>query len=220
LGAADRGTLAHELLERLELDGRTTPIADVRALAAGHGLELSDDEAAELAELVDRFAASGLAARLRAAPDVRREARFGFVLGPGDVVVGGAMDVLAREADQTLVVDYKSDRLEGRDPAAVVEARYGTQRVVYALAALRSGAERVEIAHCFLERPDEPVCARFTLADVPSLETSLSGLADGVLAGSFEVAQNPHADLCLGCPAQSALCSWPEEMTLRPAPAA
>ena len=33
---------------------------------------------------------------------------------------------------------------------------YSTQRLVYALAALRPGAERVEVVHCFLERPDEP----------------------------------------------------------------
>ena len=173
LAAADRGTLAHGLLERLDLDGPAPDAADAHALAAAQGLELSADEAAELAGLVDRFARSGIAARLRAASDVRREARFAFVLEPAGVLVAGAMDVLAQEGEQTLVVDYKSDRLEGRDPDAVVEAEYATQRVVYALAALRAGAGRVEIAHCFLERPDEPAEARFGAADVPALEAGL-----------------------------------------------
>ena len=220
LAAADRGTLAHGLLERLDLDGPAPGAADAHALAAAHGLELSADEAAGLAGLADRFARSRLAARLRAVSDVRREARFAFVLEPAGVLVAGAMDVLAREGGQALVIDYKSDRLEGRDPAAVVEAEYATQRAVYALAALRAAAERVEVAHCFLERPDEPAEARFGTADVPALEARLGALAEGALGGSFEVAPNPHAGLCLGCPARTTLCSWPEEMTLGPAPAA
>ena len=50
---------------------------------------------------------------------------------------------------------------------------YGTQRLVYALAALRSGAERAEVAYCFLERPGEPVTAEYTAADQGALEAEL-----------------------------------------------
>ena len=49
-----------------------------------------------------------------------------------------------------------------RRAADVVERDYATQRVVYALAALRDGAPRVEVAYCFLERPAEPVTRSFT----------------------------------------------------------
>ena len=41
--------------------------------------------------------------------------------------------------------------------AEVVDREYATQRIVYALAALRDGAPRAEVAYCFLERPGEPV---------------------------------------------------------------
>ena len=65
-----------------------------------------------------------------------------------------------------LVVDYKSDPLEGPRPGRA----YG--RVLLApsasstrLPALRSGAERVEVVHCFLERPDEPAVAAYAAAD-------------------------------------------------------
>ena len=62
----------------------------------------------------------------------------------------------ARGPTRVLVVDYKSDRLEGAEPAERVEGAYAIQQLVYALAALRSGAARAEVAYCFLERPDEP----------------------------------------------------------------
>ena len=80
----------------------------------------------------------------------------------------GVVDVLARGADGgALVVDYKSDRLDGAEPEDVVERDYATQRIVYALAALRDGAPEVEVAYAFLERPDAPVSATFTPATSP-----------------------------------------------------
>ena len=117
-----------------------------------------------------------------------------------------------------LVVDYKSDRLAGADPAAIVGRQYGTQRLVYALAALRAGAEAVEIAHCFLERPAEPVAVTFERSQVPELEARLATLSRGVLERDFAVTPAPHRALCAGCPAEGGLCSWPLEMTRRESP--
>ncbi|MDQ6915910.1 MAG: hypothetical protein M3155_08900, partial [Actinomycetota bacterium] len=89
---------------------------------------------------------------------------------------------------------------------------------VYALAALRDGAPAVEVVHCFLERPDELASAAFAQADVPRLEAELATLANGVLAGEFPVTSEPHRGLCATCPGRPALCSHPEELTLRDAP--
>jgi hypothetical protein len=61
------------------------------------------------------------------------------------------------------------------------------------------------------------VSATFTQADAPALADALLGLADGVLAERWPVAEHPHRDLCGECPGRAALCSWPERMTLRPA---
>jgi ATP-dependent helicase/nuclease subunit A len=113
------------------------------------------------------------------------------------------------------VVDYKTDRLDGSDPAAVVEADYVTQRAVYALAALREGAGSVEVAYCFLERPTEAVSTVFTGADAPALAERLQALAAGLLAGNRSVTGNPHRELCGDCPGRRALCSYDESMTLR-----
>ena len=91
-----------------------------------------------------------------------------------------------------LVVDYKTDRLgEDEKPAALVERSYATQRMVYALAALRDGAPRVEVAYALLERPAEPVLAAFTHADAPALADALLGLAGGRAGRGWPVADAP-----------------------------
>ena len=215
LSAADRGILAHRLLEKLDFRRPAPP--DAATIMAAVPAPTAE-EAAELAELIARLAGSELAARLGRALDVRREERFAFPL-EGEVLMTGAFDVLAREPDnRLLVIDYKSDRLGGARPQAVVAAAYATQQLVYALAALRAGAERVDIVHVFLEAPDEPVSISHGREDVERLRGELSGLAAGVLERRFAVTDAPERLVCSGCPAEGGLCSWPLEMTRRDAP--
>jgi hypothetical protein len=151
------------------------------------------------------------------ATGIRREERFAFAIA-GGALMTGALDVLAREPGRVLVVDYKTDRLEGAAPAEALGARYGTQRLIYALAVLRAGADAVEVEHLFLERPEEPVSATFTRAELPRLEAELSDRAGGVLGRRFTVTDMPHREVCDGCPAEGGLCSWPLEMTRRETP--
>ena len=136
----------------------------------------------------------------------------------GSLLVNGVVDVHADEPDGVLVVDYKSDPVEGLDLEAYCAERYATQRLVYALAALRSGAPRVEVAYFFLARPDEPVSAVFEAGDAARLETELSALAAGVLEGRFVPSEEPHRDLCAGCPGRAALCVHDLELTSRELP--
>ena len=191
------------------------------ALGAAHGIELAPEHVEDIRAQVAAFAASPLCARLGAARGVRREAGFAFALEPGGggPLLTGFVDVLAREADGgVLVVDYKTDRLdEDEEPEALVARSYATQRMVYALAALQDGAERVEVAYALLERPEQPVAATFTQADAPALAGALLDLAEGVLAERWPVASEPHRELCGECPGRATLCSWPEAATLRPA---
>jgi ATP-dependent helicase/nuclease subunit A len=134
------------------------------------------------------------------------------------VLITGALDVIAAEpGNRTLVVDYKTDRLDGSEPAAVVEREYRTQRLIYALAALRDGAGEVEVAHVFLEAPDRPVTAVFGRAEEPELERELRELSAGVRRQDFRVTDVPRREICHGCPAEGGLCSWPLEMTRREA---
>jgi ATP-dependent helicase/nuclease subunit A len=80
---------------------------------------------------------------------------------------------------------------------------------------LRTGAPRVEVVYALLDRPAEPVRRTYTAGDVPELEAELLDLAAGPLGGDYRVTDNPHRELCATCPGRRALCSWPEEMTLR-----
>ena len=234
LSPAERGSAVHALLERLDFTRPQRPSAE--AIAAAAARPPSNREATEIAALVERFGSTELCRRLGGATGVRREQPFAFVLG--ETLITGTLDVIAAEQlddshaaqpdeargragprrEGSLVVDYKTDRLEGADPAAVVGREYRAQRLIYALAALRSGAARVEVAHVFLEAPDRPVAASYESADAVELERELTALAEGVLRDDFRVTEIPHREICQGCPAEGGLCSWPLDMTRREAP--
>jgi ATP-dependent helicase/nuclease subunit A len=219
LAATERGVLIHTLLERLDFRRPLAPSAAMVAAAGereGIGVP-TVSEAEEVAGLLRAFTESELCRRLGRATQVRREQRFRFLLGDA-VLITGALDVLAREPGGMLVVDYKSDRLEGVEPAEIVARQYATQRLIYALAVLRSGAERVDVAHVFLERPDDPVTVSFTAAQLSELDGQLATLARGVLERRFAVTDTPERSVCDGCPAEGGLCSWPISMTRREAP--
>jgi ATP-dependent helicase/nuclease subunit A len=221
IGGLLRGTLVHQLLERLDFK-RPLPASevDVAALGESHGVELSAAEVADLRDMVERFAGSPLRERIARARRVRAELPFAYTLEPPgaggrSVLVNGVVDVHALEDDGALlVVDYKSNPLEGREPEELTSEHYSTQRIVYALAALRAGAPRVEVVHCYLEEPGRPTSAAYEAADATALEAELLELARGVVEGRFEPTPEPHAELCATCPGRAALCSWDEGHTL------
>jgi ATP-dependent helicase/nuclease subunit A len=215
-----RGTIVHELLEGLDLRDGAAPDADaVRAVATAHETELADDDVADLQAMVGAFVGSDLRARLAAATAVHREHAFAFVLTDGPLL-NGFVDVIAQERDGTaLIVDYKSDHVGDSDVQALVEASYGAQRRIYALAALRAGAPAVEVAHVFLERPGEPAVARYEQADADALDAELAAHAAPLLAGEYPVAAEPHRSLCATCPGRAGMCSYPPELTDRELPA-
>jgi ATP-dependent helicase/nuclease subunit A len=206
-----RGTLVHQLLEDLDFGA---PLAPTPEGLAALGVSLTAEQAQDLCAMVTAFGASDLCARLARAERVRREAGFLFALS-GELV-NGFIDVLADEPTGALVVDYKSDRLSGASPHALVERDYKTQRIVYALAALEGGYDSVEVVYCFLEVPGDTVSATFTKADLAGLRARLGELAAGVFAGRYEPTATPHRDLCADCPGRRALCSYPESVTLAP----
>ena len=214
--AAERGILAHALLEALDFRRAQAPSPEaLERICAGRGLRPPGEaELQQLTGLVRDFGQSDLCARLAHATQVRREQRFSFALGD-ELLMTGALDVVARERFGMLVVDYKTDRLGDSSPAVVVARQYATQRLVYALAVLLTGAARVDVAHVFLERPQEPVLAMFTAAERPELVAELEALTADVRARRFEVTAEPMRAVCSGCPAQGGLCSWAVAMTRR-----
>jgi len=194
--------------------------AAVAAAAATLGLEPSGEETVQLAGLLGGAAAGPLARRIAAARPLGREYPFALALAPGEPLLTGVIDLLAEEpGGGRLLVDYKSDRVRPQDDLErLVESEYGVQRLLYALAALRTGAPRVEVVHWFLERPGEPAAALYEASDGARLERRLAALVRRARAGVYEVSPRPDRALCLTCPGRRELCSWGELQTLREHP--
>jgi ATP-dependent exoDNAse (exonuclease V) beta subunit len=221
LEARARGTLVHRLLETHDYASPGAPDAtSVAAAAAELGLEPGPGEDEQLAGLLARALQSPLAARIAAAARRRPEHPFAFSLGAGTPLVTGVIDLLCDEADGTvLVVDHKSDRLAPQLATEALVARdYAVQRLLYALAALREGALVVEVAHWFVERPEQPAVARYTLAERATLEERLATRLAADWEEPFAVSPRPHRALCQGCPGRGGMCSWDERETMREEP--
>ncbi len=190
---AEIGSAVHSVLEEIDLAAPVVP-------------ELED-------ELVRGFVAayceSDLARRVAALDGVEQERHF--IFEQDGVLVHGFIDAFHLRDGRALVVDYKTNALGEAAPDEIVEQDYRLQRLVYALACFRAGADEVEVVYHFLERPDAPVEAVFTRADVPDLESELSAAIARIQAGEFP--PTPSEFACAGCPALDLVCAGPR---LRP----
>jgi ATP-dependent helicase/nuclease subunit A len=208
-----RGAAVHALLEWSEANDWREPTAELaRRHALAAGLDLGTAEAEELLGLVRDWLGSPLRAEIAAADRVRAEVPI--LLGAGGTVLRGSIDLLVERADAPpLVVDYKTDRLRGEDPAARA-AHYEVQRSIYALAAADSlGATEVEVAYVFLERADTPSRTTLTQTDMDAGRARIDSAVAEISAGNFSPAPEPERtwDLCRGCPALGRLCSGPAD---------
>jgi RecB family exonuclease len=202
LAATEVGDAAHRLLELVDLRAPAAPpLDDVRAWYP----DVSDDELARIDSLVRAYCDSPLAARVAALPTALAERPFAFE--HDGVLLHGRLDVLDVNDGRALVVDYKSNVLGEVSPAEVVESDYRLQRLVYAIACFRAGADEVEVAYQFLERPDELVSAIFRRDELPELEEQLSEAIARIQAGLFP--PTPSEFTCAGCPALDVVCAGP-----------
>jgi hypothetical protein len=221
LGARERGTLVHRVLETFDFSSSAPPgPKEIAVVADELGLSADARELAEMAALIAAAHTSPLGRRIAAAARRSLEHPFAFGIGPHAPLVTGVIDALCEEGDGTaLVVDYKSDRLPpDAVPEELVARGYAVQRLLYALAMLREGALTVEIAHWFLERPLEPAVARYRLAERAALEDELAKRLSADWSDPFAVSPAPHRALCLTCPGRDGLCSWGESETMREEP--
>ena len=206
LRATEIGDAVHRVLERVDLAGPRTPAAEeLASLLDAWYPAVGAEERERIASLVDAYCASELAVRVAGLTGTRVE--VGFAFEHDGVLLNGRLDVHWSDGRRALVLDYKTNVLGETTPEEAVAHGYTLQRLVYALACLRTGIEEVEVVYQFLERPESPVAATFTRADVPSLERELSSAIAQVHAGSFRPTPSDFA--CADCPALDVICAGP-----------
>jgi len=202
LAATEIGDAAHRLLELVDLRAPQPPdLEQVR----GWYPAVADDELERIGSFVESYCGSELARRIASLEGARPERPFAFE--HDGVLLHGRLDVLHVDGPRALVLDYKTNSLAEGTPEEIVEADYRLQRLVYALACFRAGAEEVEVVYHFLERPDAVVSTAFARADVPALETALSEAIARIRANEF--VPTPSEFVCAGCPALDVVCAGP-----------
>jgi ATP-dependent helicase/nuclease subunit A len=202
LAASEIGDAVHKLLERVDLASPEAPSLD-QVLAWYPSA--SADELARIGGLVHAFCGSSLALRLATLEGPSSEQAFAFE--HDGVLFHGVLDVLHLVDGRALVADFKSNVLGELEPGEVVETEYRLQRLVYAIACFRAGAEEVEVVYQFLEKPDELVSAIFRPDRLPELEGELSQAIARIQGGEFP--PRPSELACAGCPALDVVCAGP-----------
>jgi hypothetical protein len=167
---------------------------------------VTGDELERIEAFVDAYCISALAARIAQLPGAVPERPFAFE--HDGVLLHGRLDVLWREGARALVVDYKTNSLAEGTPEEIVEHDYRLQRLVYALACFRAGADEVEVVYHFLERSDAVVATTFERHELPGLEDELSAAIRRIDAGEFT--PSPDEFTCNGCPALDVVCAGPK----------
>jgi ATP-dependent helicase/nuclease subunit A len=198
------GSAVHAELEHVDLAAPALPPGWQDRVRAAYP-SATDDEIERIRSLIEAYCESELAARVARLEDVGKERHFTFE--HDGVLLHGYLDAYHQADGRALVVDYKSNALEDEEPGEIVARSYALQRLVYALAAFRAGADEVEVAYQFLERPDEPVLTTFTSEQVPELEAELSAAIERLRAGEFMPTPSEYA--CAGCPALEVVCAGP-----------
>jgi len=204
LAATEVGDAVHRLLELVNLE-QPLPPDDLAALVRGWYPRVSDEELERIDGFVRSYCDSELARRVATLPSARPERPFAFE--HDGVLLHGRLDVLQLKGESAVVVDYKTNSLAEGTPEEIVENDYRLQRLVYALACFRAGAQEVEVVYHFLERSDAVVSTVFRVAQVGELEAELSEAIARINAGEFR--PTPSEYICTGCPALDVVCAGP-----------
>jgi ATP-dependent helicase/nuclease subunit A len=206
LAATEIGDAVHALLERIDLRAPVVP-EELPELVRARYPAATDEEVERIRAFVDSYCESELGRRIASLEGAAAELPFAFE--HDGVLLHGRIDVLHRDGPRAVVVDYKTNSLEeaGAEPEEIVARDYRLQRLVYALACFRAGAEEVEVVYHFLERPDAVVTDCYKVGDVPALESELSAAIGRIQANDFR--PTPDEFVCADCPALDLVCAGP-----------
>jgi ATP-dependent helicase/nuclease subunit A len=133
VSAAERGTAMHTVMQHIKL---TEPVTKAVVTAKIHELVAKEILSTELAEVINidqilEFFSSHIGERLLQAKQVYREVPFSYALQSEQlyddmekepVLVQGVIDCLFEDEKGIVLLDYKTDTIEGRFPNGIAEA--------------------------------------------------------------------------------------------------
>jgi ATP-dependent exoDNAse (exonuclease V) beta subunit len=174
-GGVVRGRAVHALLEWSQANGWREPDAElIRRVAASAevGAEANLPDEALIAPLRAWLGSSFFAERVRNAERSRVEVPL--LIEVAGTVLRGSIDLLVEgDGAPPLIVDYKTDRLDGATPAELA-GHYEIQQAIYALAVAEArGVDEVELAYVFLERAEDPVILKWGADELAAARTLL-----------------------------------------------
>ena len=204
LAATEIGSAVHSVLEHVDLAAPAVP-GDLAERVRADYPAATDEEVERIRGFVSSYCSSPLAARVATLEGAVPEQRFAFA--HDDVILRGFLDVFHRDGGRAVVLDYKTNTLAAGTPDEIVEADYRLQRLVYAIACFRGGADEVEVVYHFLEQPEAVVSTRFERAELPALEAELSASIARIQEGRF--VPRPSEFNCAECPALDLVCAGP-----------
>ena len=195
--ALDVGSALHAVLQNAGDEHDLARLVE----RAGAAAQLDDASIRAVDSAARAFLGSPLAARVRDAGRVLREAPFLVPLSCTELV--GAMDLVAWDGRHALVVDYKT----GGSDLAEDEARerYRLQAACYSLAALHAGASEGEVVFAELDR-GRTITFGFSSGDEEELRRGIEDLVAGIAAARYEPLTEYRSGLCDACPGFGGLC--------------
>ncbi|MGI6161091.1 MAG: helicase-exonuclease AddAB subunit AddA [Christensenellales bacterium] len=156
--AAKIGTAMHEAIRHMRLGDTSKAGIAAQVCSMVEAGKLTDEQAALLdMEKLAEFFESGIARRMAAAKELRREEPFVYAVpakeigyeGDDNILLQGIIDCLFLEGDGWVLVDYKTDRLP-QGELDIAKERHGRQIELYAKAVERLSGIRVKEKYIYL----------------------------------------------------------------------
>ncbi len=176
------GLAVHELLEAMPARKWRMPgDAAIGRVLARFGAGSADD--LELArEMLNDFIDSDLG---RQVISRRADVEASLLVEIDGVMVRGYADLLLHDSERPMVLDYKSNQLEGTSIDELM-TKYDLQRDLYALAVSQAlHTDEVDTAFVFLRRPAAPVIDRFDRDRLDQARTAITALVGDIARGQY-----------------------------------
>lgn len=176
------GVAVHELLELPPRRRWLMPGDDeIREVLSKHGVETAPEVKAAR-EMIEGFLGSDLGQKVRQS---QVDVETGLLIEIDGVIIRGFADLLVRDPELPVILDYKSNQIEGTSISGLME-KYDLQRDLYALAvSLALETDRVETAFVFLRYPAAPVRDLFDADRLAKARESVSGLVGDIAKGHY-----------------------------------